>query len=175
MNRITLKAPWPSSPVVSFRHLCLVCLSWGHWLCAGRVWGFQSQSYLRSVCRPQIPKKGNSRSCQCRNPNPLFTSLSFLDNPEWEPIPLGSEGAARTINNIFPPRWCVAVLFLTRGWISVLVHAQSCDLLWFERLCKSVRNSPCTPAWPVIHSAGSDSSVLRTNTGLPAFHKSFQN
>lgn len=170
MNRITLKTPSPSTPGVSFRHLCLVWLSWGHWLWAGRIWGFQS--YLRSVCKAQIPKKGNSRSCQCRNPNPLFTSLSLLTNPEWEPIPLGS---TRTINNIFPPRWCVVVLLLTRGWMSVVVNVQSCDLLWFERLYKNVRNSPYTPAWPVTHCAGSDSSVLRTSTRLPAFHKSFQN
>lgn len=133
-----------------------------------------SVSYLRSVCKPQTPNQGNSRSCQCRNPNPLLTSCHCIHNPEWECIPLGSEGAAQTINSIFPPWWCAAILFLTRGWMSVLVNAQSCDLLWFERLCKNVRYS-YTPACPIIHSARSDSSVLRTNTRLPAFHKSSHN
>lgn len=149
MNRITLQTPWPSTPAgpsdISVSFACP-----GHTdSVSGRVWDFVF--YLGSVCRPQTTEKGNSKSCQCRNPN-LFTSLSLLGNPEWECILLGPEGAARTINNIFPPRWYVAVLFLTRGWMSVVVNAQSCDLLWFERFCKNVRNSSYTPAWPIIHS-----------------------
>lgn len=144
MNITTLKTPWPSTPVVSFRYLCPICLSWVHWLSAGRVWGFQYLTWDLSA-NPKSQRRAISSPASAEIQILYSPACHCIHNPEWQCIPLGSEGAARTINNIFPPWWRVAVLSLARGWMSVVVNAQSCDLLWFERLCENVRYSSYTP------------------------------
>lgn len=177
MNIITLEIPWPSTAVVIFK--CLKCLKWDiSLICSSWVpWlpEFGVFSVLPEIClQTPNPKEGQFQVLPMQKSKSSTHQAVIASTTQSECIPLGSEGAAQTINNIFPPWWCAAILFLTRGWMSVVVNAQSCDLLWFEGLCKNVRYQ-YTPACPIIHSARSDSSVLRTNARLPAFHKSSQN
>lgn len=144
--------------------------------------GFQYLPWALSV-NPKS-QRGRISSPTSAEFQPLCSSASLRShNPERACVRLGSDGAVRcrirpilrTISTVFPSWCCVAILLLLSGWMSMVLNAQSCDLLWLERVCKNVRYSSYIPVWPISHYIGSDESVQRTNTRLSAVHKSFKN